>query len=76
MELTEEQKAKILHHARAAALCRAQQWDHEQEIEKILGHEVELNIENFAVGVDGSSFDMKSEELTFMVFEDLDLEEA
>ncbi len=74
--LTKEQEEQILHHARAAALARALQWDHELAIEAILGHEVELGIEDFAAGVDVPASELKPEDLTFIVFEDLDLEEA
>ena len=38
-KLTTAQKELILFHYRAACLARNQQWNHEAEIEKILGEE-------------------------------------
>jgi hypothetical protein len=50
--LTEEQKKEILHHYRAAALARATQWDHESEVERILGYEIsDFMTEHFAAGI-------------------------
>jgi hypothetical protein len=70
-DLTEEQKAQVLHHLRAATLARALQWDHEREIELILDREIEVEIECLAAGVDADAATLTPEDLTFIELHEL-----
>ncbi len=51
-DLTDEDRAELVRQFKIAAIRRAQQWEAESAIEAILGEEVELGIENWAVMVD------------------------
>lgn len=69
-DITEDQKAKILHHFRAAVLARAVQWDHELAIEAILGHEIDIDVANWACNVDETA-GVSPDNLTFVEWEDI-----
>lgn len=76
VELTQDQKDKILHHFRAAALMRARQWDHELAIEEILGHEVNIEMQDWASCINDTS--VEPDDLTDITWEDIqsELEDA
>lgn len=69
-DITEEQKAALLHHFRAAVLARAVQWDHELKIETILGHEVEMDVTSWACNVDDTE-GLTPDDLGFVTWEDI-----
>lgn len=63
-DITDEQRASVLYHFRAAVRARALQWDHERQIELILDRDVELDIEFYAAGVDVDAESLSPEDLT------------
>lgn len=66
--LTEDQRSEVCKLFRLACLRRAQQWDAESAIERILGHEIDVDIADWAVNVS------TSEELAgTMVFSDQEI---
>ena len=70
-DLTEEQRNKVLHHFRAAVLARALQWDHERQIELILDREIDVDIQDYAAGVDADAESLSPDDLTFIDEEEL-----
>lgn len=52
--LTEEQRREVCRLFRVACMRRAQQWDAESAIERILGHEIDVDIADWAINVDTS----------------------
>lgn len=70
-QLPAEKLKQALYHFRAAILARAQQWDHEREIELLLDREVEIEIEDYASGVEGDTGAMTPDDITFVDYEDL-----
>jgi hypothetical protein len=69
--ISEEQKTALLYQFRAAVLARATQWDHEKKIENILGYEVDIDIQEWAAGVEDHPVSLSPDDLTFITWDDI-----
>jgi hypothetical protein len=70
-EITEEQKEDILYHFRAAVLARALQWDHERAIEKMLGREINTDVQDWSINVYGEARNLEPADLTYITWDEI-----
>jgi hypothetical protein len=66
-ELTPAEQLQCRKHFVQAAIHRAQQWDEEKAIELLLGHEIDVDFQNWAWGLDAPYPDVNKANLNTII---------